>query len=365
MKNNWIFISSLRTRQSLLADFLSNCKKNNLNFHLICSSKALKRRGRREYWSFSKLKILPLSFLVFIIFWPLIWVCSKLIFFFKFISKKPSSIVLINWPEKILLSSLARRFSKNVIWLEYPDFSVKDLPWLIKKLYFKKARNVKTLSFSKEKIEYLKNNGVNDAEYIFFPLSRTIIEQDSIFKNLANQEKRGRFVIGSVLYGLPKDQAEILLSALAIANSVCPIIELVIIGEGKNRKQIQWLAKRMNLERKVWLAGPASDFGKWLNHLDLYVIASKKPGLEEAAWAMSAMQIGLPVIGPMQSWLADFITPKNGALVDIEDAETLARQFINLQQNEELCKEFGKEATKIANNFSFERFFEAMVNLLS
>ena len=124
-------------------------------------------------------------------------------------------------------------------------------------------------------------------------------------------------------------------------------------------------AKRMNLERRVWLAGPTSDFQRWVGQLSVYVMANKRPGLEDAAWAISAMASNLPVIAPKQAWLEDIINHKTGLLIDVADPDTLARQLIKLQQATETCERLGKEARLMAQKISFDYFVDSFNKLLS
>jgi len=344
MSGKILIVSSAPSRQALLGDLLAYFKSRGKPFFLAASSRRLRRRAMHEDWPLGR----PLA--------P--W------FMFRVWFLKPQTIVLANWPEKLLYSLLP--FSPRQVWLEYPEQSPEYFSPLLKKLYAWAGRKATVIVFGNKSAEKIKEIIGHDNVYSLPAVAmHTSAEQESIFKTLATQAERGRFVVGSVLYGLPRLQAERLLSAVSIAQSICPIIELVILGEGKNRAQIQWLIRRMKLERKVWLVGPASDFARWVNQFDVYVIANDKPSLQDVSWAISAMGTALPVLAPQLDWLSDIVTPKTGALIDITDAETIARQLIKLQQDETLCKELGKEARSAAQHFSFDRFAETITKLLS
>lgn len=366
MVKRLLLISSLPARQLVLSDLLSHFKSINQPFVLLTKAKRLLKRGYIEKWLVKK-SYLPLwSPFIFLIFLPLLWVIFGLGWLVYLWRWHPQVVVLFNWPEKIIFSSLAHWFKLRVIWFEYPERSVDRLPMIVKFFYRRLSRYVKVVVFGQDTAQQFSA--------LFKPQSITILKpassaknfkQPSIFNKLAEQNKRSRFVVGAVLYGLPREQAEKLLAALAITQSVCPLIELVIIGEGKNRKQIQWLARHMNLERKIWLAGPTSDWQRWVGQLDVYIMANKKPGLEDASWALNAMAFSLPVIAPMSDWLKDFITAEVGVLLDINNPELLARQLIAWQQNEALVTKLGRGAHKLANNLSFDNFTNSFLKLLS
>ncbi len=343
MNEKILVVSSSRARQALLGDLLSYFKKRGKPFFIAASSRRLRHRASHENWPLGR----PLA--------P--WFMLRVWF------SKPGVILLVSWPEKILYSLMP--FFPRLIWLEYPECSPEYFSPLLKKLYAWSARKATVIVFGNTTAEKIKEIiGHDNVHSVPAVAMHTSAEQESIFKTLAAQTERGRFVVGSVLYGLPRVQAERLLSAVSIAQSICPIIELVILGEGKNRGQIQWLIRRMKLERKVWLAGPASDFTRWVNQFDVYVIAHDNPNLQDVSWAISAMGARLPVLGPQLDWLSDIVTPKTGALIDIKDAETIARQLIKLQQDEALRQALGKEARSSSQEFSFERFAESITKLL-
>ena len=347
MKNLVLVISSSNGRQAWLADVLQTLNQDGRSINVLAKSKRLVRRLHRERIRAKKLTLPVLPPLLFCIALPILWIFFGLVQFFRVMSKRPEAIVLCNWPEKIILSPFSSVFGTKLIWLEDPSQNLFPTLFFIPSLYKRFAKKV-------------------DSVFTLFPsVIKPVARQHNLFKTLAEAGDRSRFVVGSVLFGLPKDQAERLLSALAIAQSVCPLIELVIIGSGKNRQQIQWLSRRMGLERKVWLAGPTDDFQRWLTHLDTYIIASAEPSLDDAAWALTAMSAGLPILAPQREWLAEVITTKAGALIDIMDPEIIARQLISLQQNETMRETLGKEAQKTAEQFSFERLAHSVAKVLS
>lgn len=366
MTNRFLVVSSLPNKQLLIGDILSSFNSTHQPFFLITKAKRLLRRGQIEKWKIKPSLLPTWPPLIFIIFFPLLWLFFSLPFIFYLWRWKPSTVVLINWPEKVLFSAWVRLFKIKLVWFEYPEREFGKLSVWFKFFYQRFSKNVNFIVVGKKTAEALKSVlGDKNVSVILPAALAKNFQQQSIFKTLAEQTNRGRFVVGSVLYGLPRDQAERLLSALAIAQTVCPTIELVIIGEGKNRRQIQWLARRMNLERRVWLAGPTADFQRWVGQLNVYVIANKRPNLEDAAWAIGAMASGLPVVAPLKIWLEDIITPKNGVLTDINDPEILARQLINLQQENELCHKLGQESRLMAQQLSFDQFVVSFIKLLS
>lgn len=364
MKDGLLIISSIRQRQLFLSDVLSSLKQTHRRFFLRAKSKKLLARARHEHWQAANMRLPVWPYALFFIALPIVWLWFGLPFIVRLWRWNPQSILLVNWPEKIIYTPLAALLGRRLYWLHYPNSTQIDFPPL-SALFRHFAKRAVVITFCQSDAEAIKQYVSPEHVKIIQPGSNLKIEQqDTLFKNLANSgSERGRFVIGTVLYGLPKEPAERLLSALSIAQAICPVIELVIIGEGKNRKHIQWTIKRLGLEKKVWLAGSAADFPRWAAHLDVYAIASTHPTLDDLDYALAALTSGLPIIGPDVDWLRDSIGPAS-CLLNIADPEAIAGQLISLQQTEERRTKLRREAKRLAHNLVFEKSLNDFIQLL-
>jgi glycosyltransferase involved in cell wall biosynthesis len=366
MLKRLLIITTLPQRQQLLGDLLHYFKTTRQPFFLLAKSRRLLQRAAFEHWSFAKSSLLIVGPFIFTMLLPITWLAFGLTFLFRLWRLEVDTVLLFSWPEKIAFSPIIYLFKKRLIWVEYPDSNLPATSRIINFFYKRFGKKAEIIVFGNKPAENLRSLINNERISVILPAAPAKhLEQHSIFKTLADKTPRSRFVIGSVLYGLPKDQAERLLSAMSIAQVVCPLIELVIIGSGNNRQQIQWLARKMGLERRVWLAGPTIDFSRWVSHLDVYIMANKKPNLEDAAWAIKAMSTGLPVLAPQVAWLEDIINTKTGVRLDVTNPEVIARQLISLEQSPDLRHKLGQEAKTLANKLSFENFSESFVKLLS
>ena len=57
---------------------------------------------------------------------------------------------------------------------------------------------------------------------------------------------------------------------------VIPNIQLIIIGEGEERKNLSWLAKKMEIDNLVWLVGEQEQLKKWLDSFDVFLALGEK-----------------------------------------------------------------------------------------
>ncbi len=310
------------------------------------------RRPRLPESAFAALMLLPL------------WYGLALI---SLLAKKASGIetvICCGYSEKVILSPIARLLKLNVVWLEFPNADQRLLTGWYGRALQRAARSAKRVVFSSQAKQQLSTGG-HDRFSVILPaaLQETERYQEDMFRRLASGERR-RFVIGSIIETLDKSLIERLLSGLSIARTVSAEMELVIIGEGETRKQLQWLIRKMNLDRYVWLVGDAERSLQWLEHLSVYVLASTHPGLDEIGGALAAMNRGVPVLADRQAGIDDIINAKTGALLDMADSETLARHLLKLEQDEELCRALGREAKLRTERLTFAALASELALLL-
>ncbi len=299
------------------------------------------------------------------LFWPF-W---YLMYFFGILGRtlfnRPDTLVCCYWPEQLILSPCALLFGWRVLWLRVPGFDEGPKGFILKKLHKAAARRSEIVAFSGEIREKLTAENFGKIVHALRPalMPQETPHQQDMFQRLAGRRSH-RFVIGATIENLDRLLMERLLSALTIALTVSPAFELVIVGEGEQRKPLQWLIRKMNLSSHVWLAGADISPARWLEHVDVYAMPHDRPGLEEIANALVAMNFGVPVLASHKAGLGDIITSKIGALVDMGDAETLARQFRRLEQAGDLRKTLGVEARREAESLTFERFVEELALIL-
>lgn len=291
----------------------------------------------------------------------LLWPLWYFLYFFRLLAQtlfaRPDLLICFSWPEQLILSPIAALFGWRVLWFRAPGTAQSPRGWLLRKLHGAAAKKAEIIVFNEEVKDKLVFAKSCRTAYALHPALRPqdAPHQQDMFQSMAGRREH-RFVIGTVIESLDRQLIERLLSALTIALTVSPTFALVIVGEGEQRKPLQWLIRKMNLSSHVWLAGTDIAPARWLEHVDVYAMPHDRPGLEEIANAIVAMNYGLPVLASDKAGLGDIITPKVGALVDMGDAETVARQFRRLEQAGDLRKTLGAEAKQAAEGLTFERF---------
>jgi glycosyltransferase involved in cell wall biosynthesis len=131
-----------------------------------------------------------------------------------------------------------------------------------------------------------------------------------------------------------------------------PDTQLLLVGEGKEKKELVDLTEKLGMAKKVIFQDTVSSSSEVLSAIDVFVMPSLKEGLGLAI--MEAMASGLPIvasnIGGIRSLIQDKVT---GILVEPADTKGLASAIIGLLQNKEKALSLGQKAKAfIKENFS-------------
>jgi len=133
-----------------------------------------------------------------------------------------------------------------------------------------------------------------------------------------------------------------------------PDAQLLIIGEGKEKKKLLDLIKRLDIEKNVFFVPSANDTIQAFLVMDVFVMPSLKEGLGLSL--MEAMAYGLAVVGSNIGGIKTLIqNGENGLLVEPADSNALSRAILELLQDNFKAKALGEKARIfIHKNFSLE-----------
>ncbi len=158
---------------------------------------------------------------------------------------------------------------------------------------------------------------------------------------------------------------EFLIKAISLIIKVFPQTTLTIIGDGLNKENLLSLTKSLQLENYIHFAG-------WVKNKDLDIYYEKASIVViPSVWPENfptvcneAMSAGRPVIGTNVGGIPEIIDDGvNGYLVEPQSPEQIAEKVIKLFSEENLLKEFGKNARKKAEEFGIEKYSENTVKI--
>lgn len=154
-----------------------------------------------------------------------------------------------------------------------------------------------------------------------------------------------------------------LLHAAALVIRDIPHFRLVLIGDGPDRKDLEYLAKELGIRRRVTFTGsrPFSEVPSYMKAANLFGFASvtETQGLA----TLEAMAAGLPVVAVDASGTRDILNHgQQGYLVE-NNAEALAAAVKKLLSNPERMKKFAHAAYKRAQSFNIEKLTKSLLDV--
>ena len=135
--------------------------------------------------------------------------------------------------------------------------------------------------------------------------------------------------------------------------------DLVILGEGKERPNLETLVRDLGLETRVSLPGRAGNVADWYNRADLFVLSSRFEGFPNVL--VEAMACGCPAVSfDCETGPRDIIRHGvDGLLVSPKDGvEGLATSLRSLFTNGPLRRSMAAKASEIRQVYSIEAIKE-------
>lgn len=287
--------------------------------------------------------------------------------------KKINAIICVDVNEKIIITPAAKLLKIKIIWIEDADSIVlknniiKPVFWLYR--FF--ANRAVVLSFSgfiKNKLKQKKFAEENIR--LIHPGIRlnNRERQESLFNELAQVGNRGYkrkfFTVGTAVDLNKKQRIEDLLAAVKICQTVIPGIQLIIAGDGGERKNLSWIAKKMELANITWFVGEQPHFKKWLDNFDIFAVSCEALMLDDVVIVIKAMSAGLPVVGPRDFGLKDIVAEEE-CLFDKNNSEAMAKQIIAIWHDKRKRLKLGKSAQeRVVKYFTTDRMIEELVKIL-
>jgi glycosyltransferase involved in cell wall biosynthesis len=150
---------------------------------------------------------------------------------------------------------------------------------------------------------------------------------------------------------------DLLIEAFAQAARDQPRWSLSILGEGPERRHLEELIHSRGLEPRVRLLGWVADPSVVLRNCDAFVLSSRFEGFPNAL--LEAMALGLPAISfDCPSGPAEIVRHEvDGLVVPRENVPALATAIRRLLSDEQLRARLGREAARVVDRFSSERYY--------
>jgi phosphatidyl-myo-inositol dimannoside synthase len=154
---------------------------------------------------------------------------------------------------------------------------------------------------------------------------------------------------------------DVLIRALALVRSEVPDVELVVIGDGPLRGQLESLAHDVGMSDAVRFLGTVTDEQRdlWLRRADVFAMPSRLPVDGRAGEGfgivyLEAAAYGKPVVAGNVAGALDAVADgESGLLVDPTDARALAGALTRLLRDRELALRMGRAGAERAKGFAW------------
>lgn len=141
------------------------------------------------------------------------------------------------------------------------------------------------------------------------------VEISKFYTERKYSEKKNITFINVARFMKQKNQT-LLLEAFAEAKNQAPDINLVFVGDGELRSELEKKIEILGIRENVFLAGNVHNVNEYLAKADIFVLSSDYEGLPLSI--LEAMAAGLPIISTNVGGVADIVTD-NGILIPPKD----------------------------------------------
>ena len=145
----------------------------------------------------------------------------------------------------------------------------------------------------------------------------------------------------------------------AFANSNNTKAHLTIVGDGRERNNLEELTARLQLGSKITFTGFSSEPSKYLSSADLFVLSSYSEGFGIAA--AEAMFLKIPVLCSNVGGIPEFVkNDENGWLFNPKDIDELSSKLndIMAMDSSSLARIGQNGYDKVNDNFTVEKYVQ-------
>lgn len=201
-------------------------------------------------------------------------------------------------------------------------------------------------------------------------LNTEVLTLSVIAKNFLQKHKnllKKQFTLLSVGYFIERKRTVDLIEAINILINTYKIknIKLILIGDGSQRKNLESLTSKYNLEKFVHFEGfiPRTKLARYYKNADIFLsasIADIMPGMY-----FEAMCASLPMVLAKNSTSDELKAKKfGGYVVEPNNPELIAKSVSKLVKNKKIIYEYGQRNFELMqNDYNFEKNIQRLKNI--
>lgn len=343
-------------------------RKKGFSFFLISSCPVLLQEFKKRNWHNRKIwapkePVAKGSLLLFPFLAPFFFIRLFSLLITYRLNYRIKIIYCFSLTEKVLITFPARLLGLKVVWIEHvtPERWLSFNPLKIFYIWYSRFAKIVVVS------QAIKNQLV---ENIKINLARITVIYNGIdlpivnFHDFRSRVNKKGFIIGVVARLEEEKGIEYLIRAVEIVNKIIPQLRLIIVGDGSQRKNLQWLVSSIGISNQVQFVGFQKNTTGWIRNFDVLVLPSAKRE-SFGVVLIEAMASLRPVIASRIGGTTEIVEHhKNGLLVEPANSEELAQAIIYLYNNPQKVLEMIKSAReKVESSFSKKQMAESFEKL--
>jgi 1,2-diacylglycerol 3-alpha-glucosyltransferase len=236
----------------------------------------------------------------------------------------------------------------------------KNISWKLVCFYY----NFCDLALAPSQIsanEFIKNGITKPMEMLPYAIDTVLFHPVDPLRRAKLKEKFGLRSKSIVYMGrLSYEKSlDILLEAFSLVARKRPNTQLMIIGDGPERNNLNKLTKRMIIQEKVIFTGflKGEDLVLATQANDIFATPSKTETFGISV--MEGMAAGLPVVAANARSFTEIISDRtDGLLVEPDNFEDMAEKILQLLENSTLLEQYSKAARKKSLEYSEDKILE-------
>ena len=250
----------------------------------------------------------------------------------------------------------------------YPPREVKSKLWNNLRRYSYRALDVVTVQTEKTKKWVESNTSAKKVltipNPVVYPLPISHSKESPDFPKVSPDLLDGRRFVLAVGRMETQKQFGHLLEAFALLAGDFVGWDLVIVGDGYRRVELEEQVLTLGIETRVCFPGKVGNIASWYARADVFVLCSQFEGFPNVL--LEAMAHGLPVSSyDCDTGPADLIINNvNGLLVDPDNIELLSESIRRLIVEDSFREFLAKNATDVRDKFSASTVFAKWDSLL-
>ncbi len=232
----------------------------------------------------------------------------------------------------------------------------------LRRLVYRKARAC--IGASTAITDYFKEIGCQRDKIHIIPNGIDL----SRFKNLDRTESRkmlglrDEFVVIAVARLEKVKGLKYLIKAISEIKN--PQIQLVLIGQGSERSNLEKYTQELSITERVRFIGEVNnqEVPKYLKAADCFCLPSLKEGF--GIVILEAMAVGVPVIASQVGGIPDIVqNEKNGLLVPAKASYAISKAILELQKTPTLTQTLTQNALQTLKNYNWDTITEQLYQL--